>query len=115
MVTNPSGHPCLRRAQASYECKADPCLCGGTIQKGDVHVSVPRSMPQLGDRGQPLTHLQRYHYSVRYHVVCFFDPHTTDGRVSGMKYSVDDLGGFDKNGGEAQRLLDEYKKIQATK
>ena len=74
-----------------------------------------RATPRRGDKGQPLTHLQRNHYSVRYHVVCFFDPHTTDGRISGIRYQMDELEGFDKNGREAQRLLDGYKKSQAAR
>lgn len=115
MVTNPSSQPALRRARGFYECKAEHCLCGGTIQNGDVHVSVPRAIPKRGDKGQPLTHRQHKHFSDRYHVVCFFDPHGTDGRILGKKYRVDELGGFEKYGREAQRLLDEYKKSQTTK
>ena len=108
MVTNSAGRPFLRRASASYQCKANSCLCGSAIQRGDLHVSAPGSTPDWGGR-------ERKHYSVRYHVVCFFDPHATDGRNSSVTHELDDLGNFDKYGGEAQRVLDEYKKSLATK
>ncbi len=112
MSALPSGHPGLHRARKSYECRAQPCLCGGTIGRGEVHVSAHDYSPERGPGGRPLTHLPPHHFSAHYHVVCFARSTTTDRLTWVVSYGVEDLENFDKYGDEARRLLAEFQKNQ---
>jgi hypothetical protein len=110
MTTIPSGHPGFHRARDHHVCSAKPCLCGGTIGEGEVHVSVHDCQPQMSSAGRPLTHLRHNHFSAHYHVVCFFLSHTTDTRTSVVRYEFEDLEHVDRHGDEARRLLDDFRR-----
>lgn len=93
-VVEPSGDPTLRKGRDDYECGAKKCLCGGTIVAGMVHVVVHGYEPAKDHRGVRMTHKRSNHFSIRYHVPCFFVGGRTDDKLSWGDCKLSELGQF---------------------